>query len=72
MERALPGDPTAPAPQIGPPGNPASGIGEVEATDPDLDWPPLDLRAIARDLCRELEITLTLLDGPSRDEIRVD
>jgi hypothetical protein len=72
VERVLPGDPTAPAPQIGPPSNPVSGIGEVEATDPDLDWPPLDLRAIARDLRRELEITLTLLDGPSRNELGAD
>jgi hypothetical protein len=70
--RVLPGDPPAPAPQIGPPSNPVSGIGEVDATDPDIDWAPLDLRAIAHDLRRELEITLSLLDGSSREEVMVE
>lgn len=72
LERVLPGDPPAPAPQIGPPSNPVSGLAEVEATDPDIDWTPLDLRAIAHDLRRELEITLSLLDGSSREELMVE
>lgn len=49
--------------QIGPPSNPVTPAGNSKATDPDADWPPFDLGAVARDLCRELEITLRLLDG---------
>lgn len=49
--------------QVGPPSNPVVTAGSAEATDPDGDWPPFDLAAVAREICRELEITLRLLDG---------
>jgi hypothetical protein len=48
--------------QIGPPSNPVITAGNPKTSAPDADWPPFDLGAVARDLCRELEITLRLLD----------
>jgi hypothetical protein len=62
----------APPPRVGPPSNPVAAIGQAQEVDPDIEWPPLDLRALAHDLCRELEITLGLLGGSSGEELTLD
>lgn len=67
-QRAEQGQEAATCPQrrhAGPPSNPLSPIAQGEETEPDPDWQPPDLRALARDLCRDLEITLRLLGGPA-------
>ncbi len=49
--------------RVGPPANPAWAPGQGGQAEPDLDWQPLDLRALAREIRLELEVTLRLLDG---------
>jgi len=57
---------------VGPPSNPVVTAGSADAADSDGDWPPFDLAAVARDLCRELEVTLRLLDGTGGETAQPD
>lgn len=56
---------TSPLPRVGPPVNPAWAPGQDSEPESELDWQPLDLGALAREIRQELEITLRLLDSSS-------
>ncbi len=51
--------------RVAPPANPACTLAQDAEGDLDPDWQPLDLRALAREIRLELEVTLRLLDGPA-------
>lgn len=63
---------TSPSPSIGPPANPPVAPSQGAQAEPELDWQPIDLRALAREIRQELEITLRLLDRPSDQGARPD
>lgn len=50
-----------------PPDNPVSAKRKSGAAEPALGRRPLDLRAVARELCLDLEMTLRLLEGSAPD-----
>lgn len=56
---------SSPPSPIGPPVNPPVVLSQGAQAEPELDWQPLDLRALAREIRQELEATLRLLGGPS-------
>jgi hypothetical protein len=53
-------------PRVGPPASPAPTMGQGARMGSGRDRQPLDLRALAREVRLELEITLLLLDGATR------
>ena len=63
---------TSPLPRVGPPANPAWAPGQDSEPEPELDWQPLDLGALAREIRQELEITLRLLDTSSGEPAMPD
>jgi len=61
----------APSRRAGPPSNPPLGPGQTLDAPREIGWQPLDLRRVARELCRELEVTLGLLEpAPGKRSIR--
>ena len=60
------------APPLGPTANLPMALSPGAEVEPELDWPPIDLRALTREIRQELEATLRLLDGPSGQGVMPD